>query len=129
MKLQLTVCIAATAFMIVTHAEQVTTKSKHSFHHPQEFKQALKNAQHPGEKIYQKLCANCHALKPLIPLGAPRIGVVDDWKPRMTRNVQAMFEKIDVGFNAMPARGGCFECSDQELKEAIAYMLPKNDKK
>jgi len=27
------------------------------------------------------------------------------------------------GVGAMPARGGCFECSDGQLKEAIIYML------
>ena len=99
--------------------------SQHKFHHPQAFKQALKGDKDPGAKVYQKLCANCHAVKPLIPLGAPRIGVVADWTPRMTRNIQEMFTRVDQGFNTMPARGGCFECSDSELKAAIKYMLPK----
>jgi cytochrome c5 len=26
------------------------------------------------------------------------------------------------GFNAMPAKGGCAACSDDEIKNAVAYM-------
>jgi cytochrome c5 len=29
------------------------------------------------------------------------------------------------GLNAMPAKGTCFKCMDEDLKAAISYMLPK----
>ena len=29
----------------------------------------------------------------------------------------------------MPARGGCFECSDEQLALAMVEMLPSKDKK
>lgn len=93
-------------------------------HHPQAFLKGIKPSKQ-GEAIYQHFCANCHAEKPLIPLGAPRIQHKSDWENRLKQPFDVIFEKVSLGFNAMPARGGCFECSDSELKEAIIYLLPR----
>ena len=41
------------------------------------------------------------------------------------KSIDGLFKHTDEGFNAMPARGGCFECSDRQLKLAIAAMLPQ----
>lgn len=74
----------------------------------------------------QHFCASCHAASPLIPLGAPRIGEKEDWAPRIKRGINSLFSHTEEGFNAMPARGGCFECSDEQLMLAILSMLPKS---
>ena len=97
----------------------------HQFHHPQAFIKEVSGKNNAGEKIYKQFCAVCHAKKPSIVLGAPRIGVENEWKHRTKQGVDVMLAKIDAGLNAMPPRGGCFECSDADLKAAIAYMLPK----
>lgn len=97
-------------------------------HHPQEFLDALQNKDDAtvGKAIFEKFCASCHAIKPLISLGAPRIGIESDWQLRIAaRNAAAMLKNIDAGLNAMPPRGGCFECSDKDLLSAINYILPK----
>lgn len=96
-------------------------------HHPQEFLQSIAGAKDEGEQIVQHYCANCHALKPKIPLGAPRIGQESDWQPRLQQGMVRLFQHTDEGFGAMPARGGCFECTDQQLRLAIAAMMPKNN--
>lgn len=98
-------------------------------HKPEEFIKSIQGKKNEGEKIYQHFCANCHALKPLIPLGAPRIGVEVDWKNRLKKGINELLKHTDEGINAMPARGGCFECSDEQLVQAVAYMLPKKSKK
>jgi len=36
-----------------------------------------------------------------------------------------LLEHTSEGFGAMPARGGCFECTDEQLELAILAMLPK----
>ncbi|KTD02133.1 c-type cytochrome [Fluoribacter gormanii] len=98
-------------------------------HRPQEFLQSISGTKNEGEQIYHHFCANCHANKPLIPLGAPRIGEEDDWKMRLKQGMKVLFKHTDEGLNAMPARGGCFECTDKQLMRAIQFMLPKHPKK
>jgi cytochrome c5 len=43
--------------------------------------------------------------------------------------MDALFQHTDEGLNAMPSRGGCFECSDKQLMLAIRAMLPETTKK
>lgn len=93
-------------------------------HHPQDFLQSIQGSKEEGKKIYEHFCVNCHALKPLIALGAPAIGVKKEWSDRLKKGMEAIFKNSSEGINAMPARGGCFECSDEQLKLAIEYLLP-----
>ncbi len=93
-------------------------------HHPQALLEAIAGSNDEGEQIVQHYCANCHALKPIIQLGAPRIGQTTDWEPRIKQGIDSLFKHSDEGINAMPARGGCFECSDPQLLLAILAMLP-----
>ena len=101
-------------------------------HHREQFLNSLKdqNDKAVGEAVYNHFCATCHAQQPSIPLGAPRVGIKKDWQKRQNkRNIKQMLKRIDAGFDAMPARGGCFECTDQQLLAAINYLLPKNQPK
>lgn len=98
-------------------------------HHPQEFLKSIRGTQDEGEQIYNHFCVNCHAVKPLIPLGAPRKGEESDWKDRLKQGFNVLFMHTDEGFNAMPPRGGCFECSDEQLGLSIINMVPKNSQK
>lgn len=98
-------------------------------HHPQEFLEQIKGSKNEGEQIFNHFCVNCHALKPLIPIGAPKIGIESDWQKRITQGITVLLKHTDEGFNAMPARGGCFECTNEQLVLAIVYMLPKDTSK
>lgn len=112
--------------LIITPLTLAIAATPHEFHNPQKFAESLKQSKNQGEKVFNAYCAVCHAKNPAISLGAPRMDT-EDWKPRLKlRNVEEMLKKIDAGFNAMPPRGGCFECSDKELKAAIEFMLPKD---
>ncbi len=95
-------------------------------HHPQEFLQSIKDSKDEGKQIVQHFCSNCHAVKPIIPLGAPRIGEENDWRPRVKSGLKTLFAHTAEGLNAMPARGGCFECSDEQLMLALLTMLPES---
>ncbi|WED44529.1 c-type cytochrome [Legionella cardiaca] len=102
--------------------------SFHSYaasHHPQDFLNSIKGSKNEGELIVQHFCVNCHGVKPLIPIGAPRIGQKEDWAPRMNIGITALLKHTTEGLNAMPPRGGCFECTDEQLILAIVSMLPK----
>lgn len=106
-------------FFLPAHAET---------HRPQDFLNSISGAKNEGEQIYNHFCVTCHAQKPLIALGAPKIRNNDDWESRLKKGALALYENTLNGINAMPPRGGCFECSDDQLVLSIIEMLPKNTK-
>ena len=97
------------------------------YHHPEQQLEQMRKQGNMGQGIYEDYCASCHAEDPMIPTGAPRIGHKEDWDFRTKKGIDLMFKITDEGLGIMPARGGCFECTDDEIKEAIKFMLPKKD--
>jgi len=95
-------------------------------HHPQVFLKDIAGSRTEGKQIVQHYCAMCHAEKPMIQLGAPTMGQSSAWEPRIKQGIDTLFKHTDEGLNAMPARGGCFECTDKQLLLAIMAMLPKD---
>lgn len=93
-------------------------------HHPQAFLQSIQGSKEEGRQIVKHFCSSCHSNEPLIQLGAPRIGKKRDWLPRLDQGMSTLIAHTEEGFGAMPPRGGCFECSDQQLLLAILEMLP-----
>ncbi|OGV27180.1 MAG: hypothetical protein A3F18_07130 [Legionellales bacterium RIFCSPHIGHO2_12_FULL_37_14] len=76
-----------------------------------------------GEEVYQQHCTVCHASGVA---GAPRFQHHNDWEPRLkSKNLQVLLKEVTTGYKAMPPMGTCQECSEDELKKAIAYMLPR----
>ena len=104
----------------------LTSISWSASHHPQVFLKEIAGSKTEGVQIVQHYCAMCHADKPMIPLGAPTIGQNAAWKSRIKQGIDTLFKHTDEGLNAMPARGGCFECTDKQLLLAIMAMLPKD---
>lgn len=100
------------------------TTSWAASHHPQNFLKKIAGSKTEGEQVVQHYCAMCHAEKPMIQLGAPAMGQNAAWEPRIKQGIDSLLKHTDEGLNAMPARGGCFECSDKQLLLAILAMLP-----
>ncbi|MDR3490736.1 MAG: c-type cytochrome [Gammaproteobacteria bacterium] len=94
-----------------------------TYHYPAIFVQQLKGDAHAGQKIFKEFCASCHAAEPLIDINAPHIGDKQAWKGFRSLGMDAMLTITINGAGAMPARGGCFECSDEQLRETINYIL------
>lgn len=93
-------------------------------HNPQQILDSIRGQADEGQQIVQLFCSNCHAEKALIELGAPKPGQSGEWKSRMKQGLETLFQHTAEGFGAMPARGGCFECTDEQLRLAIIAMLP-----
>lgn len=104
-------------------------KSAYSSHHPEAFVNNIRGKSNEGHLIIQHFCLDCHAENPLIPVGAPPKGDAAAWKLRLQQGFPMLFKHTAEGINAMPARGGCFECSDEQLILAIAALLPKETQK
>lgn len=85
----------------------------------QESAESLANA-HPGKATYNEACISCH--NPGIS-GAPRLGDPDAWQPRAAKGRQALVNSTINGMNNMPAKGMCWQCSDEDLGLAVDYML------
>lgn len=78
---------------------------------------------HPGQSIYNEACISCH--NPGIS-GAPRLGDIDAWQPRAAKGREALVLSTVNGLNAMPAKGMCWRCTDEELGHAVDYMLEQS---
>jgi cytochrome c5 len=73
-----------------------------------------------GQKIYQKSCQACHATGAA---GAPKLGDKDAWAPRITKGNDALLSSVTNGLKAMPPKGTCMSCSEDELRAAMEYMV------
>lgn len=77
----------------------------------------------PGQAIYEQFCIICHQDGVA---SAPKFHNTDDWKPRLAgRTLEDLLKSANKGLNLMPEKGTCSDCSDDDLKAAIQYMLPK----
>jgi len=76
-----------------------------------------------GESIYKQACVSCHATGVA---NAPKLGDTAAWAPRLEKGNDALFESVKNGLNVMPPRGGCMNCSDEELRSAMEYMVAQS---
>lgn len=76
-----------------------------------------------GEEVYNSKCSACHNSGAA---GAPKIAVAADWEARLAKGVETLYTNAIQGIGAMPAKGLCFDCSDQDIKNSVDYMLEKS---
>ena len=81
--------------------------------------EAAANAHRSGAAIYQRYCFSCHAAGVA---GAPKTGDAEAWSPRMAKGRDALLRSTIDGMTGMPAMGLCFDCSEEELLDAIGHM-------
>ena len=77
-----------------------------------------------GEQVFNNTCIACHLAG--MSSAAPKIGSRRDWSKRIDKGMETLFEHSLNGFNDMPPRGGKPHLSDQEVKNAVAYMVSKS---
>jgi len=75
-----------------------------------------------GEDVYNGACMACHTTGAG---GAPVLGDVAAWADRIAKGTDALY---DAGVNGVPgtgmiAKGGCMNCSDEEIYAAVDYMI------
>jgi cytochrome c5 len=45
------------------------------------------------------------------------------WAPRIAKGMDVLMDSTINGINAMPAKGTCMSCSDDELAATVTYMV------
>ncbi|MEX0963722.1 MAG: c-type cytochrome [Pseudohongiellaceae bacterium] len=71
------------------------------------------------ESTYQMSCFACHGTGAA---GAPIMGDADVWTERMAKGIDAVMANVINGLNAMPPKGLCMTCSDDNLRALVDYM-------
>lgn len=73
-----------------------------------------------GEEVYTGTCHMCHEAGVG---GAPKMGDKGAWKDRIAQGVNTLHEHALAGIRAMPPKGTCASCSDDEVKAAVDYIV------
>ncbi len=77
-----------------------------------------------GPQVYNSACLACHGAGIG---GAPVLGNADNWSPRIAQGVDVLKEHAINGYTGavgfMPAKGGRVDLSDQEVGDAVEYMV------
>ena len=75
-----------------------------------------------GEQVYNTYCTACHGAGVL---GAPKTGSAD-WTARIdAKGLETVYANGVNGIGAMPPKGTCGDCSDEEIHAAIDFMVPQ----
>lgn len=76
-----------------------------------------------ADAIYTASCAACHASGAA---GAPKLGDKAAWNERVAQDNEKLLEHAIKGFNAMPAKGACSDCSDDDIRKVVEHMVSKS---
>ncbi|MCV4289002.1 cytochrome c5 family protein [Pseudomonas capsici] len=80
---------------------------------------SLAQAAQDPEAVFNRACQMCHNGQ--LPM-APKKSDHDAWKPRLAQGNEVLVKHVTEGFNAMPARGLCMDCTADDYKAVIDYM-------
>lgn len=76
-----------------------------------------------GEAVYNRACKMCHGTGMM---GAPKTGDKAAWASRIARGAEELTKNAIAGIRAMPPRGTCGSCSDQDIANAVAYLIEQS---
>ena len=68
--------------------------------------------------IYERSCLACHGTRSAAPLA----GFEPAWRTRLEQGMTTLLSHARDGFNGMPAKGLCSDCSDEDLLALIQFM-------
>lgn len=73
-----------------------------------------------GEYVYNTYCFACHNTGAA---NAPVLSDAEVWNALIKKGEPALLKVSIQGRGAMPRRGSCFDCTDEEIQRALHYML------
>ncbi|MDC0599299.1 c-type cytochrome [Candidatus Pseudothioglobus singularis] len=84
----------------------------------------VETAERSGEEIYNSKCAGCHTSGVM---GSPKFASLEDWAPRVDLGLEKLTLSAIAGKGGMPAKGTCMDCTDNDIKITVQYMLDSLD--
>lgn len=82
--------------------------------------EAVASGPRSGVDVYNAACMACHATGAA---GAPKVGDIAAWKSRIAQGEATLIKHAIKGLNAMPPKGMCMDCSDDEITAAVEHMI------
>jgi cytochrome c5 len=80
-----------------------------------------------GPQVYNGACLACHGAGIG---GAPVLGNAETWAPRIAQGIDVLKEHAIKGYQGsagyMPAKGGRTDLSDEEVANAVDYMVSES---
>ena len=77
-----------------------------------------------GPQVYNEACIACHGTGIG---GAPKVGDVGTWAPRISQGIAVLREHAIDGYQGstgyMPPKGARVDLSDKEINDAVDYMV------
>ncbi len=75
---------------------------------------------------YQRSCFACHSSGAA---GAPKVGegAMDEWTPRLEKGMEAVMANVIGGMGTMPPKGLCFDCTDEDLRALVEWMIENSE--
>jgi cytochrome c5 len=70
-------------------------------------------------RLWSRSCALCHVNGEG---GAPRLGSIGEWQPRLAKGRDVLLAHTIEGFNNMPPLGYCMSCSRDDFERLITFM-------
>ncbi len=75
------------------------------------------------QDLYNSNCMACHMTGAS---GAPITGNAEQWAPRIAQGMDLLHNHAINGLNAMPAKGLCMTCSDDDIRAVVDYMVEQS---
>ena len=73
-----------------------------------------------GKQVYETACKACHATGVS---GAPKYGDKVWLQMEKKEGMKELVKDAIKGERAMPPKGGCADCTEDEIRAAIKYMI------
>jgi len=73
-----------------------------------------------GRLIYTQICRACHDTGVA---GAPVVGDKTAWSARIQGGIDALLQSALRGKGGMPPKGGNAGLSDEQIRDAVEYMV------
>ena len=82
-----------------------------------------------GKTVFEESCASCHTggFKAWLS-GSPEIGEMDDWESFFEKGLSEMTKNVFEGSKRHEAKGDCDECTEEQIKAAIEYIMAETKK-
>jgi cytochrome c5 len=78
------------------------------------------SSERSGEAIYNSKCSGCHTSGVM---EAPKYATLEDWSTRIDVGLEKLTLSAIAGKGGMPPRGACMDCTDNEIKLTVQYIL------